>query len=129
MMNDGVKILLARMETHPEEFIYNPHEDANKWSRLMNSFRHCLTLEEINALDEGIRDIERDRFTELVMQELLDPNEDKQGELDLRASHQHNQTVAQQVAMIKALHDAKEEELLPYQTTYGRLYNHANIND
>lgn len=85
-MNDGVKILLARMKTHPEEFMYNPSKDANKWSRLLNTFRHCLTKEEVYAIDSGIQGIERERFTELVMQELLDPHEDKQQEINFRTS-------------------------------------------
>jgi hypothetical protein len=82
-MNDGVKILLARMETHPEEFMDNLWHGQTKWGGLLNTFRHCLTKEEINAIDEGVRDIERGRFTELVMKELLDPQEDVQGELSL----------------------------------------------
>jgi len=92
-MNDGVKILLARMKTHPEEFAYNPNEGAGKWSKLLNTFRHALTKEEIDSLDEGVRDIERERFTELVMQELLNPHErtNLQQLLDLKEQRQPSQ--------------------------------------
>jgi hypothetical protein len=72
-MNKGVEILLARMESNPEEFAYNPNEGAGKWSRLLENFKHCFTQEEITAVEEGIKNIERSRFTELVMEELLDP--------------------------------------------------------
>jgi hypothetical protein len=133
-MNDGVKILLARMKTHPEEFIYNPHEDANKWSVLLNSFRHCFTKEEINALDEGVRNIERDRFTQLVMTELLDPHEDAQQELDLVRRYQQAKTTAASNTpqILPGSITYTSEPLVnkkPTTTRFGRLYNHEHNND
>jgi hypothetical protein len=58
------------METHPEEFYYKPNEGVGKWTRLLDTFKRSLTKEEIDAVDEGLRKIERERFTELVMQTL-----------------------------------------------------------
>lgn len=116
-MNDGVKILLARMETHPEEFAYKPHEGMSKWAKLMDRFRHCLTLEEINALDEGLRNIERDRFTELVMHELLDPYEDGQGELSL------NPYITQ--TLPGSITYTSEPLVNKKPTTTGKLFNYT----
>ena len=72
-MNDGVALLLERMKTNPEEFAYNANEGSGKWTRLLANFKHCFTSEEITAVEEGIKNIERARFTELVMEELIDP--------------------------------------------------------
>jgi hypothetical protein len=74
-MNTGIEILLKRMETNPEEFAYKPNEGMSKWARLLDTFRHSLTKEEIDAVDEGLRNIERDRFTQLVMQTLAGVDE------------------------------------------------------
>jgi len=127
-MNDGIKILLARIKTHPEEFIYNPSKDANKWSKLLNSFRHCFTAEEINAIDEGIRDIERARFTELVMTELLNPHEYTQRELDFRTSG--NVTLStSQILPSSNTTIAVDPLIKKHPTKFGRLYNHEHSND
>jgi hypothetical protein len=69
-MNTGIQILLKRMESHPEEFYYKPNEGVGKWTKLLDTFKRSLTQEEIDAIDEGLRKIERERFTELVMQAL-----------------------------------------------------------
>jgi hypothetical protein len=58
------------METHPAEFSNKPNEGVGKWTRLLDTFKRSLTKEEIDAVDEGLRKIERERFTELVMQTL-----------------------------------------------------------
>lgn len=126
-MNDGVKILLARMETHPEEFAYNPNEGAGKWSKLLNLFRHALTKEEIDALDEGVRDIERTRFTELVMQELLDPHEptNLQQLLDLKERRQASQLLpSSRQKVVEQILNSKEVKA-EMTTTLGKLFNYT----
>lgn len=71
---DGVKILLKRMESNPEEF----KGQDNKWSSLIPKgsggyvdWSHALTEDERHALAEGIRMIQRNVYTEKVMQVLL----------------------------------------------------------
>lgn len=134
-MNDGVKILLARMETHPEEFVYNPNKGRAKWTDLLNTFRHCLTIEEINAIDEGVRGIERDRFTQLVMTELLDPHEDAQQELSLNPynvtgsvtlSTTQNQTLPGSITYTsEPLVNKKPTVKVRKPTTLGKLFNYT----
>jgi len=68
-MNDGVALLLERMKTHPEEFGVR---DA-KWSLLINSYIMHLEKEDRDALNEGMDKLMQQRFTEQVMQELIDP--------------------------------------------------------
>lgn len=81
---DGVKILLKRMESNPEEF----KGQDNKWSSLIPKgsggyvdWSHALTEDERHALAEGIRMIQRNVYTEKVMQVLLyDTNDDSVSE-------------------------------------------------
>ena len=80
-MNDGVKILLARMETHPEEFIDGAQYGANKWSRLMQEYRPFLDKEDLEVFDAAhkatVFEYMKERFTQLVMEELLDPKSEQ----------------------------------------------------
>lgn len=71
---DGVKILLKRMESNPEEF----KGQDNKWNSLIPKgsggyidWSHALTEEESKALAEGMRKIYRTVYTEKVMSTLL----------------------------------------------------------
>lgn len=81
---DGVKILLKRMESNPEEF----KGQDSKWSNLIPKgsggyydWSHALTEDERNALAEGVRMIQRNVYTEKVMQVLLhDTNDDSVSE-------------------------------------------------
>jgi hypothetical protein len=68
-MNDGVALLLERMKTHPEEFGVR---DA-KWSSLINSYIMHLEKEDRDALNEGMDKLMQQRFTQKVMEELIDP--------------------------------------------------------
>jgi hypothetical protein len=71
-MNDGVKILLDRMVTHPEEFVDETNLGSTKWSGLLNYYDNVLTLEEKKAIESGLLKIKRDAFTKQVMERLLD---------------------------------------------------------
>jgi hypothetical protein len=81
----GVKILLKRMESHPEEF-----KDRGKWEVLTRAvFAHkegnfaeawvvrSLTHAEIDALYEGFVKLDRPAFDEWVMKEVLAEPEEK----------------------------------------------------
>lgn len=75
---DGVKILLKRMESNPEEF-----KDMDRWEEFTNMHQlrdgfwsHALTPAEIAALREGMRKIYREVFTNRVMAKLLEDKEE-----------------------------------------------------
>ena len=77
---DGVKILLKRMESNPEEF----KGQDNKWSAMIPKgsggyidWNHALTEEELKALAEGMRKIYRIVYTEKVMSTLLYSTEEE----------------------------------------------------
>ena len=71
-MNDGVKILLDRMVTHPEEFVEELHLGVTKWDGLLKYYDNVLTLEEKKAIESGMLKIRRDAFTKKVMERLLE---------------------------------------------------------
>lgn len=76
---DGVKILLKRMESNPEEF----KGYDSKWHNVVPSptghgeWSHALSPEELQALKDGIRKIYRKVYTDLVMSTLLYETEEK----------------------------------------------------
>ena len=69
-MNDGVAMLLERMKTHPEEFYSNV---TGKWSHIINTYKPYLNDKDAKALEEELATLMQQRFTEEVMQELVEP--------------------------------------------------------
>ena len=76
MMNEGVKILIERMKTNPDEFIAPRNTGASKWGHLIESYMDSLDDEDQKAIKDGYKEIHQQRFTEAVMTELLAPEED-----------------------------------------------------
>ena len=76
-MNEGVRILIERMDTHPEEFNYGIHE---KWSDIISEImKHArghpntvpfLYPEEVQAVQDKLQKLERDEFTAEVLRRL-----------------------------------------------------------
>lgn len=81
-MNEGVRILLERMETHPQEFNYGIHE---KWADIVGDVVQrskgkadpvpFLNDDEVKALYDKLRDLERNEFTAKVLRKLADTPE------------------------------------------------------
>ena len=76
-MNQGIEILLARMESHPDEF-YNIHQQATvppgtRWDALIReaSKGKFVTEEERTALQNKLSSIQGESFTKAVLQELM----------------------------------------------------------
>ena len=72
-MNDGVKILLERMKTNPEEFF----DFGSKWAGVIGEHKDFLEAEDRQALTDGLNKLMQQRFTEKVMEELVDPQKSK----------------------------------------------------
>ena len=72
-MCSGVRTLLARMESNPEEFF----RGEMKWQFMYEArFREVLTDAERDALQEALRVVHRHEFDSTVTQELLRDKED-----------------------------------------------------
>jgi hypothetical protein len=70
-MNEGVKILLERMKTNPDEFL-----DRGKWKSLIEGYASYLNPDDYKIIREELNKLHQQRFTEAVMKELLAPEED-----------------------------------------------------
>lgn len=67
-MCSGVRTLVARMESNPEEFF----GDATKWRFMFAAnFREVLTEPEKGALHEALKEVRRKEFDTLVVKELM----------------------------------------------------------
>jgi hypothetical protein len=138
-MNEGVKILLERMKTNPEEFI-----DGGKWASLLNRYKDFLDEEDCKAITDKINTLMQQRFTEDVMKELLAPEEDD----SLGKPWYSNVTSATFSATpipaissitlehsehlrahLDALHkvEVRKKPVLkkPHQTLFGKLFNYS----
>jgi len=71
-MNDGVAMLLERMKTNPEEFF----DFGSKWAGVIGEHKDFLEAEDRQALTDGLNKLMQQRFTEKVMEELIDPTEE-----------------------------------------------------
>ena len=65
-MNTGVGILLARMDTHPEEF-----EDDGKWVALYNQYKKFMEPEEQEMMASKLKKLKMDRFEEIIVKRLM----------------------------------------------------------
>jgi hypothetical protein len=67
-LSTGVRTLLARMESNPEEF----YGEADKWRFMFSpNFREVMTEPEKGALHEALCEVRRKEFDERVMRRLL----------------------------------------------------------
>ena len=66
-MNDGVKILLERMQTHPEEFYGN----YNRWTGIIERFEKFFDTSERALVNGALTNIRREEFTQIVLNEIL----------------------------------------------------------
>jgi hypothetical protein len=71
-MNAGVELLLKRMETNPEEFTQD-----HKWLGVIRSYKEYLSEQDLKALDDGINGLMQQKFTEIVLEGLVDPKSEK----------------------------------------------------
>jgi hypothetical protein len=100
-MNEGVQILLERMKTHPEEFTPEYDGGVTKWGNAIGQYRTYLTAEDNKALDDAwkqtVREEMQRRFTQAVMEELVDPKVEKEqwGDSVLDAAGLTKQHIAQ----------------------------------
>lgn len=73
-LHEVVKLLLARMKSHPEEF-RRDHRNAGRWHDIMDVVRDYGTKEEDDAIDAGLRPIRLQEAHEAMMDELCNGEE------------------------------------------------------
>ena len=92
-MCSGVRTLVARMESNPEEFF----GEATKWRFMFAAnFREVLTEPEKGALHEALKEVRRKEFDTLVVKELL--KEEMEDSLTMRTSGRYQLSSASTLA-------------------------------
>jgi hypothetical protein len=146
-MNDGMKIILERLKTHPEEFTDsdNPFAYNGKWTRLIHKYEANLPKEDLEVFKNAIDEIRQQEFTAKVMEELLDPKLEEQ--LTLTPINQASGTLSagttlgaysntatttltldntrlHELLHMKAEIDLQRQKAKP-KTIFGRLFNYT----
>ena len=108
-MHDVVKLLLARMESHPEEFggdLVATDSREDRWWQILREVREFGTKEEKAALDQAVRKIKLQHAHEAMMDELLNGDErrrkqeeDYEYEQKLQRGLLQRQALQQQLAL------------------------------
>ena len=81
--NSGVEIILARMETHPEEFFGN----VEKWKFIYKEyFRDAMTETEKGMVFDRIKEIRREEFTHTVIATLTQDDDKTEYEYKWKAA-------------------------------------------
>ena len=70
-MIDGMKIILERMKTNPEEFVNNLGR-IGRWESIITMNNDVLTDEEMKAFTDALRELRRENFTAKVLQTLME---------------------------------------------------------
>ena len=74
-MNKGVEILLARMETNPEEF-----ENTGRWIDLYNHYKKFMAEEEQEMFMTKLKALKMEQFEQEVVKRLLrEENKERSG--------------------------------------------------
>lgn len=75
-MNEGVRMLIKRIESDPQEF---DEGTLSKWGRVLGGFperyRDILTKDEIEVIEAKLKEAQRTNFTSLVMRVLTGTDE------------------------------------------------------
>ena len=141
-MNDGIKILLERIKTHPEEFTddENPFAYDGKWMRIFEKYRHNLSKEDVDAFLEAFNTLRQEHFTAEVMAELLDPKQEEQLTLtpygnianvtigDGTTQDQSTSIQLHELLHMKAQMEVerlKVQEQKKHKTLFGKLFNYT----
>jgi hypothetical protein len=79
-MNQGVEIIMARMDSHPQEFCHETmYGRYGRWTAAIDkvlAVAGSFTDEERKAISTKLYALERERFTQDVMKKLLHDPED-----------------------------------------------------
>ena len=84
MMENGIKILIERLKTNPEEFL----QKSNRWMNTILTYRDFMSVEDRVALDEALHPVLMERFNEEVLNTLMRTEQElEQLDLDFGAGN------------------------------------------
>lgn len=104
-MNEGVKLLMERIKTHPEEFVAQ-----GRWTRLLTNYNEFIP-DEIGPIKEEIRKLLADEFTKEVIKELFieDKTDTMQELMEKQRLRLHQEYVKHQTTIGRLKYDSIEE--------------------
>ena len=95
-LHDVVKLLLARMDSHPEEF----ERGTSRWNWMLEGvLTHCSEAERA-TLNAGLRPIRLQQLHEDVMDELLNGDERRRS---LEEEHEYESRLMRQAANLRSI--------------------------
>lgn len=109
-MNGGLKILIARMETHPEEFAAE-----GKWISSFNNYKKYMSEEEKDVFWKKLCELKMNEFEQKIVKRLMNEETPAQKELDLDAALTYS-------VQMRANMSAMQAQLLPGSITYEMPY-------
>lgn len=124
-MHPAVKLLLARMESNPEEFS-NVHTGQHRWRHVMDKVFAYSSKEEKQMLDDRLRDIVLGDAHKEIMQELLNGDDKYEDDFEMKLVQQRQQMLRHQSQM---QHEAiiykgtDRYELAEAMRTYNKNFN------
>jgi hypothetical protein len=97
-MQVGTEILLARMKEYPDEFITRGYD--SRWGNLIDDAKHYLPKEDVEALDEGYRQLRIDQFNERVLARLAGEDQPQPEEtMTIKASGRYANSITDSRAL------------------------------
>jgi len=81
-MENGVKILIERLKTNPEEF----EESGNRWMNIVRAYKDFMTEEDRTAIENALRPLVMGKMNADVLNTLMRTENEAQGELDFGVS-------------------------------------------
>lgn len=119
-MNDGIKILLERMQTHPEEFAVGEGV-IGKWDSLVREYETILDLEDIALFKQARGKLLQQQFTERVLEELVDPKKSKWETVGMVTSNMPSVIPTPNPSIPNLTFEIPKE----HKTLFGRLFNYS----
>ena len=103
-MHHGIEILLARMESHPEDFVQGR---SAPWLQIINGYKKFFIEEEGLAIRDALRKINMDSMVEDIMKRMV--KEDNPTPFEQLQSAKDKATQMMQEELNKAFNQAYDE--------------------
>ena len=96
-LHEGVKLVVARMESHPEEFdglavdMQNDRLYSSRWGSVIRNYWGVLSVYEQATVTTSLREANRKNFHSAVMKTILAPDEEQRTLMGKEVYKPHHQ--------------------------------------
>jgi hypothetical protein len=116
--HDVVKLLIKRMESHPEEFRVGGKPFCDRWDEHISDVQAFGNEADVNTLNAKLRDIRLGEIHERVMDELCNGEERRRKE---REEHEYERNLSKSVALTK--YQMMQQATQGLQNAYANAYD------